>query len=726
MIVENGTPILTGNVDAAPNGGDFVIGDIDDPGLGPMVILGFIGEIQNVIVGTDDLTPAEEEALYAGTAPGDETNYWYIDEGTGTDIIDYGTGGNDGTADTACSWETATFTTGSTGRLCDFYIEVDDGVTDPDRWGANLKGASVVDNANDWILNQNDVMPSMEYYKHTVGGVTHAWYQPNYIVQDDALIDRSYYGIEFDGINDNITHATFLDAPPANVSISLWFCPTVTFDNTAVADEYLFNKINIAAEDRAAINLDFGSGTLRFWSEYNNEGTLYAVTVQNSWTAGTWYNYVVTFDGTTIRTYVDGVVEPDTETPNGLILNGAAADMFVGAYAAANMVFDGKIDEFVVYDGALTQPEITANYNAGVGNYIPSDSTGLICQWHMEEGTGAATTDTSGEGNTGTITGATWVNGIVPRPAGNSGTNDAVITYGGRLADSGSVVTLTDSQLTQADDYWNGYTLKIKEVAGDAAPEGEGEEILDFTLATLGGTADGGLTTTMIDATLLQPTAYWVGTTITIVTTTDGLAPQGESAVATVWDLPTHTLTFPALTAAVEAGDTYTLTAANTLFTETFTAAIGVSMRYEIWDGQTILWGSFPEGISVEVGPLTAYTDPVSSAAGLETPEVAGLPPEPSGMWGGAASSDLPMYDLFNTVAAQLDWETSVLYVVAWMVLSIGLGVALLITTGSGLGAIAGVGVGMVGGMATGMLPVWVLLVYLVLAVTWLYTSRAM
>lgn len=303
---------------------------------------------------------------------------------------------------------------------------------------------------------------------------------------------------------------------------------------------------------------------------------------------------------------------------------------------------------------------------------------------------------------------------------------DGTITYGGRLTDSGSVMTLTDSQLTQADDYWNGYTLKIKETTDNEAPEGEETEILDFTLATLGGTADSGDTTFLVDTELTQTTAYWAGATLTIVTTTDGEAPQGEDETVTVWDLPTNTLTFAALTAAVDEGDTYTLTAANTLFFGSLTAVLGDGDRYEIWDGQTILWGSFLAGIKVAVGPLTAYTDPVSSAAGLEDPEVVSLPPEPGGIWGGDASSDLPMYDLFSSVAANLGWETSVLYVVAWFILSIGLGVALLVVTGSGLGAIAGVGAGMVGGMATGMLPVWVLLVYLVLAVTWLYTSRAM
>ena len=306
------------------------------------------------------------------------------------------------------------------------------------------------------------------------------------------------------------------------------------------------------------------------------------------------------------------------------------------------------------------------------------------------------------------------------------GSFDGVITWGGRTADGGDFGVLTDSELTQADDYWVGYTLKIKEVAGDATPEGEETEILDSTLVTLGGTADSGTTATLVDTGLTQTTAYWAAQTLTIVTTTDSGAPQGESKVVSSWDLPTNTLTFPVMTAAVDTGDTYTLTAANSLFFEDLTAVVGADARYEIWDGQTILWGSFPEGIKIGVGPLEAYVNPVSSAAGGAAPEVAGLPEEPSDLWGGAASSDLPLYELYSSVATSLGWTTDVLYVVSWVILAVGLGVALLITTGSVLAAMGGVAAGLAGGMATGMLPLWILFVYIILAVGWLYASRSM
>lgn len=88
-----------------PNGGDIVIGDFDDPGGGT----GFEGVIADVVVGTDDLSqaaPDEEYDLYAGIPPADAVNFWPLDEGRGLGAvaIDRGSGGNNGTLDTSCTW----------------------------------------------------------------------------------------------------------------------------------------------------------------------------------------------------------------------------------------------------------------------------------------------------------------------------------------------------------------------------------------------------------------------------------------------------------------------------------------------------------------------------------------------------------------------------------------------------------------------------------------------
>lgn len=54
----------------------------------------------------------------------------------------------------------------------------------------NLNGASVTNNANNYILDQTNVMPYMDYFKMTIGGTLIVWYQPNTIISGTTLPDR--------------------------------------------------------------------------------------------------------------------------------------------------------------------------------------------------------------------------------------------------------------------------------------------------------------------------------------------------------------------------------------------------------------------------------------------------------------------------------------------------------------------------------------------------------
>lgn len=81
--------------------------------------------------------------------------------------------------------------------------------------------------------------------------------------------------------------------------------------------------------------------------------------------------------------------------------------------------------------------------------------------------------------------------------------------------------------------------------------------IIDSTLES--ATADSGSTTTIIDTQLTQANDYWNLSRLIVVSTTDGLAPQSETSVISDFVASTDTLTFGALTAAMGVGDNYTL-----------------------------------------------------------------------------------------------------------------------------------------------------------------------
>lgn len=68
-----------------------------------------------------------------------------------------------------------------------------------------------------------------------------------------------------------------------------------------------------------------------------------------------WHHFAVTYDGITIRLYVDGVLTGSTMYPNHKI-NATASDLLFGSN------YHGYIDEIAIYDQALTQAQILNHF----------------------------------------------------------------------------------------------------------------------------------------------------------------------------------------------------------------------------------------------------------------------------------------------------------------------------------------------------------------------------
>ncbi len=131
------------------------------------------------------------------------------------------------------------------------------------------------------------------------------------------------------------------------------------------------------------------------------------------------------------------------------------------------------------------------------------------------------------------------------------------------------------------------------------------------------GTVDAGTATTIDDAVLVQADDFWNGARLIITGTTDNLAPLGETSVITDFVVaPNNRLTFTALSANVDIGDTYTIDLGHLI------DEVG---SFDGW----ITWGVNPDGSSTSMGSLVSawttspFTDSATSSADvLETVEV--------------------------------------------------------------------------------------------------------
>ena len=151
------------------------------------------------------------------------------------------------------------------------------------------------------------------------------------------------------------------------------------------------------------------------------------------------------------------------------------------------------------------------------------------------------------------------------------------------------------------------YTTEFGAVMTDGTGTVAGSPITFNSDESARGTADAGTVTTLVDGKLTQADDYWNGSGLVITSTTDGLAPQGETKLVTDFISANDRLVFGALTAAVDAGDTYSL---GTVVNVTAIPGGGGTFTFELAQGT--------------VGTMTNLTgtvtgSPVTLVAGVNT-----------------------------------------------------------------------------------------------------------
>lgn len=120
--------------------------------------------------------------------------------------------------------------------------------------------------------------------------------------------------------------------------------------------------------------------------------------------ANTWIHAGYTWDGTTVRYYLNGE-EVGTDTLSGTL--GGEHFGLGGRDGGSGGEFNGKMDEFRVYNRELSAAEVSDLYGAGTArfNVSPRDqlTDGLVGYWTFDGLNGL--TDASGNGNDGTESG---------------------------------------------------------------------------------------------------------------------------------------------------------------------------------------------------------------------------------------------------------------------------------------------------------------------------------
>ncbi|MEI6900537.1 MAG: LruC domain-containing protein, partial [Bacteroidota bacterium] len=108
-----------------------------------------------------------------------------------------------------------------------------------------------------------------------------------------------------------------------------------------------------------------------------------------------WYYLVGTYDGTTLKIYVDGVLKNSVTVSKNIRLNGRFIS--IGSDAGNQKFFQGLLDEVSLWNVALTSSQITTGRTTG----FTGGEAGIKGYWKFNEGTGSISADLSPDQYTG-------------------------------------------------------------------------------------------------------------------------------------------------------------------------------------------------------------------------------------------------------------------------------------------------------------------------------------
>ena len=245
--------------------------------------------------------------------------------------------------------------------------------------------------------------------------------------------------IVFDGSNDWVS-APVIDIASAG-TVSAWFYKTGTGNPDASNVVDLVSNINSSGSAGWSFGLNVSTNKVDFYIA-NNGG--YGVenfstqTISNN----TWYNVVVTYNGSNKIIYINGTQDSTfSSSVNGTATTSAWS---VGGRNTGARNFQGNIPQASIYNRVLSASEITQNYNALVGRF-GGTSTGSIVTDGMVlnldagniasyPGTGTTWTDISLRKNNWTPN-----NLSVTAGAGNDSLTDTPTSYGTDTGAGGEV-----------------------------------------------------------------------------------------------------------------------------------------------------------------------------------------------------------------------------------------------------------------------------------------------
>ena len=166
-------------------------------------------------------------------------------------------------------------------------------------------------------------------------------------------------GLDFDGVDDYVSVADSANLEPSQITVDAW----VKADSLSDIAAHVVDKLTFGSQGYA---LEIGPGGLAsFELHTSGSGTVAATGTTNILGDGRFHHLAGTYDGSTVRIYVDGVPEGSASASGPIIYSGTF-DVTIGDNNPSQVRrrLDGIIDEVEIYNRSLTTPEIEDIFNS--------------------------------------------------------------------------------------------------------------------------------------------------------------------------------------------------------------------------------------------------------------------------------------------------------------------------------------------------------------------------
>ncbi|HZN03201.1 MAG TPA: LamG domain-containing protein, partial [Candidatus Polarisedimenticolia bacterium] len=272
------------------------------------------------------------------------------------------------------------------------------------------------------------------------GTTTCAYGQPGVSCQPNR--PAANYGLDLDGAGSYVTMGHVPALGLQTYTVEVWFKRHGTGVGCDTGQQGLSEAVPLVSRGRGEADggtmdmnwfLGVGQTNGRLEADFEEYGTglNHPVVGATPTAPDVWYHGAVTYDGSHMRLYLNGVLEAEHFEQNAVPRYDSAQHVAIGS--ALNTLgqpsgwFDGVIDEARVWNYARSAAEIQAD----LGHPVLS-SPGLVARWALDDTAGSAVHDSAGTAN-GTLTSGSFVTGT-PFAIGPSPNPDHAVALDGRVS----------------------------------------------------------------------------------------------------------------------------------------------------------------------------------------------------------------------------------------------------------------------------------------------------